>query len=91
MVTEGYPRERHLPAVQVARDRYRCHRHLTCCEVVTRRRRDHRLGCQLDAGIEVDSLLQVSGISRSTVIGISGTIVEAIVKTEVPRYGEVVV
>ena len=65
MVTEGYPCERHLPAVQIARDRYRGHRHLARREVVTRGRSNHRLGRELDAGIEVDGLLQVLLISRS--------------------------
>lgn len=91
MVTKGYPCERHLPAVQIARDRYRCHRHLACREVVTRCCSNHGLGRELDAGIEVDGLLQVLGISRRAIIRIAGTIVETIVKAEVPWYGEVVV
>ena len=91
MVAEGYPCERHLPAVQIARDGYRGHRHLARREVVTRGRSNHGLGRELDAGIEVDGLLQVLLISRGAVIRQLGTIVEAIVEAEVPRYREVVV
>lgn len=91
MVAEGYPCERHLPAVQIARDRYRGHRHLARREVVARGRSNHRLGRELDAGIEVDGLLQVLFISRGAVICQLGTIVEAIVEAEVPRYREVVI
>ena len=91
MVAEGYPCERHLPAVQIARDRYRGHRHLARREVVARGRSNHGLGRELDAGIEVDGLLQVLLISRGAVICELGTIVEAIVEAEVPRYGEVII
>ena len=60
-------------------------------EVVARGRSNHGLGRELDAGIEVDGLLQVLLISRGAVICELGTIVEAIVEAEVPRYREVVV
>ena len=59
MVAKWYPRERHLPAVQVACDRDRGHRHLASHKVVARRRRNHSLRRELDAGIEVDSLLYI--------------------------------
>ena len=77
--------------MQVARNRYRGHRHLTRREVVTRRRRDHGFRRQLNAGVEVERLREVTRISRSTVIREACTIVEAIVESEVPRYREVIV
>lgn len=44
VVAERNPHKRHLPAVQVSRDGYRCHRHLAGREVVTRRGGNHHLG-----------------------------------------------
>ena len=91
MVAEWYPREGHLPAVQIARDGYRGHRHLAGGEVVTRVGGNHRLGGQFDATVEVRRLLDILLITRSTIVYVLGTITDAIVETEVPRYREVVV
>ena len=89
--TERNPCERHLPAVQVARNGNRGHRHLACREVVARGDGNHRLGRQLDATIQTERLRDILAVARSTVVEGLRRVVDTIIETEVPRYREVVV
>ena len=90
MEPEGYPRERHLPAVQVARDGDRRGGEFVRLDVVTALEGDAGLGRYGKAAVEADGLRDVLLVSFGRVIARRYVVVDGIVEPEVPRQREIV-
>ena len=88
---ERNPRERHLPAVQVAGDVDACEREVPVAEAVTGADRNAGLGRDVEAAVELDALIDDALVAFGRIVAVLHRIVDVVTHAQVPRNGEVVV
>ena len=91
VVAERYPREGHLPAVEVARDGDRRGRELPLLDVEAALEIDAGFGRDIQRAVEPDRLGDVLAVARRAVVDVGDRVVDRVVEAEVPRQREVVV
>ena len=91
VVAEGYPREGHLPAVQIARDAYRRSGQFVRGDVVSARECCGHLRREGYAAVEAYRLGDVAAYACGAVVDVADRVVHRIVESYVPRQREVIV
>ena len=89
--SERNPDERHLPTVQISRYGDGCRGQFSILYIKSRGEGNTRLWRQIHTTIETYRLRHIALISRSSVIHIRYAVTYDIVKSNIPRYREVVV
>ena len=91
MCSERNPHKRHLPTVQVSSYGYRSGGQFSVLNIKTCRKCDTRLRSEIDTTIKAYRLRHISLIAGSTIVRVGYSITYDIVKSNIPRYREVVV
>ena len=88
---EWNPHKRHLPTVQISRNRNGGCRQFLVLNIKTRREGDTRLWRKVYTTIETDGLRHILLVARRTIVHIGYSVTYDIVEADIPRNGEVVV
>ena len=88
---ERYPYKRHLPTVQVTSDGYGCGSQLSVLYIKTAGKCNTRLWCEVYATVEAEGLVYIPLKARRAVVCILDIVADDIVKSDIPRYREVIV
>ena len=91
MRSKRNPDERHLPTVQISCNRYRSGRKFSILYIESRSECNTGLWREVHTTIETDCLRHISFEARGAVIHIRDAVTDDIVKSDIPRYREVVV